>query len=141
MVLAAILLLFQAAGHNPSPASIAEFGRVSGYLQKWKVRLGLRDMPIALKLVTRQEMDLWMDDACGYSIYHDLGKPSVYGTILVLRSDQYPQEGKPGVCGTSVLDQEDTVVHELLHYVVEVGTEEQKVDMLARNLVPVEEVK
>ena len=130
------------AGRDASAKDVAEFLRVTGYVVKWQHRLNIT-FPIALKLVTVREMDEFIPGACGGSVYWQDGLWPASGLIMILRSDQYPAEGTAGRCGTPdiFLDQEHTVVHELVHYIVRLQEEESKVDILTRNIVRVEELR
>jgi hypothetical protein len=142
LLLSAGLYAGDVAGRDASANDVAEFLRVTGYVVKWQHRLNIA-FPIALKLVTVREMDEFMPGACGGSVYWQDDMWPASGLMLILRSDQYPAEGTAGRCGTPniFIDQEHTVVHELLHYIVRLQGEESKVDLLARNLVRVEELK
>ena len=140
IILSVALHAGDVAGRDASPKDVAEFLRVTGYVLKWQHRLNIT-FPIALRLVTVREMDAYIPDSCGGSVFWQKGIAS--GIIMILRSDQYPVEGTVGRCGTPdiFLDQEHTVVHELLHYIVGLQGEEMKVDILTRNIVRVKELQ
>lgn len=97
-------------------------------LEVYQHRLHLDDAGITVRLVKEVP-----EGACGYSQFD---YESGFGVINVLRADGYEArpECKPHK-GTIAEDQRDTVVHELIHLLVNAKSEEHQAVILSHALM------
>ena len=120
-----------------------EFMRLTKVVKDTQHKFHMDNISLGLKLVSRKELKETMKmEACGASFY-DTTAQLPMGVIWVLRSDKYPKD-KTAHCGVSDIktDQRNTVVHEMVHFLMNFSpTEEQAVTLIANTIVPVKPLK
>lgn len=103
--------------------------RIASYISKWGPAFNLENWAIDLKMVTQEEIQIiHRKPAAALSSWRPAER---YGVMLVLKKDDYI----PLPRSLSIQeDQEDSVVHEMLHNVFQNMPQEHAVQIISRLL-------
>jgi hypothetical protein len=102
-----LLLLLTLGSVKGADAKHSEQARIQGYLNKWQVRLGMQDWTVHMTVLSADEIG---DALAGWSRTDPETKTL---TMLISRAADYPRLNH-----SVLLEQENTVVHELIHALI-----------------------
>jgi hypothetical protein len=111
-----------------------ELLRVQKLVRKWQHRFKMDGIIIGVDVVSQAEVPQY---SCGASLYGG-GNGFITDSILVVTTKDYNLSEDGCNAADPVKDQENTVVHELLHFVFHFSrNEEFGVSMIANAVIPV----
>ena len=114
-----------------------EYYRLVKIMRQTQHKFRADSVAIGLKLATKKEIDAMMPGSCAASFF-DVNEKSSFGTIWVLRFDEYPKDPE-GPCGVENIleDQKNSIVHEFVHFAISNASNENAVVILSNIISPV----
>jgi hypothetical protein len=133
---ASVCLMFGQVEVASSTKHDKELFRIQKVVRKYQHKFMMDSIVIGVDVVEIKTLPV---GSCGASLWR-VSADGGFGTILVLRADQY---NKTDTCKTSNVrkDQENTVVHEMGHFVYRYANEEMAITAFSNVIVPYHPVK
>jgi hypothetical protein len=118
-----------------------ELFRVQKMVLKYQKKFHITNLAVGVRLVTREQLWELQPHICGAS-WSDLKTTIPYGVIWVLRSDSYNHPDRICSANNIPVDQENTVVHEFVHFIINNAKDDEMIAQLIGNaMVPSEPKK